>query len=90
MTVVWSRPPNLPPMMLRESPVSSRDRYMATWRAWAMSFVRRLPTRSAVSSRKCSATISMISAHVTCLAGAISPRTCWARPTVTGTLVMPA
>src|SRR5207237_3626078 len=32
MTVVWSRPPNSLPILGSDESVSSRERYMATWR----------------------------------------------------------
>ena len=32
ITVVWSRPPNSFPIFGREASVSSRERYIATWR----------------------------------------------------------
>src|SRR5207249_5848546 len=32
MTVVWSRPPNCLPILGSEESVSSRERYIATWR----------------------------------------------------------
>src|ERR671915_1655934 len=47
MTVEWSRPPKAFPIFGRETSVSSRERYMATWRGYAKPLERLAPTRSA-------------------------------------------
>ena len=52
-TVVWSRPPNWRPIAGSDSPVSSRARYMATWRGHAMRAVRAGERSSSVERPKC-------------------------------------
>ena len=56
MTVPWSRPPKASPMSMREFRVSSRARYIASWRGSAMDFGRRRLVMSASRMSKCSAT----------------------------------
>src|SRR5918911_3945852 len=46
-TVEWSRPPKAFPILGRDSSVSSRERYMATWRGEAKALERLLPKRAA-------------------------------------------
>ncbi len=46
MTVVWSRPPKARPMAGSEASVSSRLRYIATWRGPTMRRVRLSPVSS--------------------------------------------
>src|SRR6266480_3338586 len=43
MTVVWSRPPNCLPIFGRDESVSSRERYIATWRGYTMFWERLSP-----------------------------------------------
>src|SRR5215211_4078831 len=50
MTVVWSRPPNSLPILGSDESVSSRERYMATWRGYTM-FCERLSPQSSVRER---------------------------------------
>ena len=43
MTVEWSRPPKRLPICVNGASVSSRERYMATWRGTTIPLSRRLP-----------------------------------------------
>src|ERR671912_1378102 len=52
MTVEWSRPPNAFPILGKDSSVSSRERYMATWRGEGDPLERLWPTRAAFETPK--------------------------------------
>src|SRR5918993_2105933 len=52
MTVEWSRPPKAFPILGRDSSVSSRERYMATWRGEGDPLERLWPTRAAFETPK--------------------------------------
>src|SRR3954447_24285005 len=60
MTVVWSRPPNSLPIFGRDESVSSRERYIATWRGYTMFWERLSPQSSSIDSWKRSETSSWI------------------------------
>src|SRR6266849_2663514 len=60
ITVVWSRPPNSLPIFGNEESVSSRDRYIATWRGYTMFWERLSPQSSSSDMLKRSATRSWI------------------------------
>ena len=60
-TVVWSRPPNCRPIAGSDSPVSSRARYIATWRGQAMRAVRAVERSSSGERPKCSQAAAWIS-----------------------------
>ena len=59
---MWSRPPKCLPIAGSDSPVSSRARYMATWRGQAMRGVRAVDRSSSGERPKCSHAAAWISA----------------------------
>ena len=61
-TVVWSRPPKCLPIAGRDSSVSSRARYMATWRGHATRLARALERSSSGESWKCVQAAALMSA----------------------------
>src|SRR5215831_9932814 len=64
MTVVWSRPPNCWPIFGSERSVSSRQRYMAIWRAVTRTRDLDVPQRSSIDSPKYEAVWPMMVAAV--------------------------
>src|SRR4029453_105734 len=60
ITVVWSRPPKCRPIFGSDESVSSRERYIATWRGYTMFCERLSPINSSFERLKRSATSSWI------------------------------
>ena len=61
MTVVWLRPPNARPMAGSVSSVSSRARYMATWRGQATGAARLGESSCSIETPNASQVCSWIS-----------------------------
>src|SRR4029079_3038160 len=65
-TVVWSRSPKCLPIFGSDESVSSRDRYMATWRGYTMFCDRLCEQSSSSDSENRSQITSWILSIVTC------------------------